>query len=346
MVDESAIGHGDSGQDVWGSPAWRQRAVTWLDAVLAAAGIERTGDVEQPHLRPWATALCAPTTRGRVWLKAPGPGTRFEVGLYAVLARVAPQHVLEPLAVDVERGWLVLPDGGATLGDSCAGDALARGLTEALPRYAELQRELMPHAGELLGCGVADMRPERMPERCVEALSVAEAIARRAGTPDDAALIQRVRAFEPTFAGWCRELATAPASPSLDHNDLHPWNIFVPGPGRSAKFYDWGDSVVAHPFSSLLVALGMLRQQLQLDESDPRVLRARDAYLEVFADLAPPAELVRVSALACRVAKIARALVWQRALTLLGANEAPVFERAPLRWVAAVLDASAVGLGG
>ena len=47
---------------------------------------------------------------------------------------------------------------------------------------------------------------------------------------------------------------------------------------------------------------------------DPRFLRARDAYLEVFADLAPRAELVETLELACHVAKIARALTWDRAL--------------------------------
>jgi hypothetical protein len=338
MTGESTNGHGDSGQDVWGAPAWRQRAVTWLDGVLAAAGIQRTGDVEQPHLRPWATALCAPTTRGRVWLKAPGPGTRFEVGLYAVLARVAPQRVLEPLAVDVERGWVVLPDGGPTLDESCTGDALASGLIDALPSYAELQRELMPHTRELLACGVADMRPERMPERFVEAVTIAEALARRAGTPDDMARLRRVRALEPSFAAWCRELSAAPASPSLDHNDLHPGNIFVGGPATGAKFFDWGDSVVSHPFASLLPVLHTLRERFQLAPSDARLLRARDAYLDAFSDLAPRAELIRISQLACRVAKIARALVWQRALILLRAEEAGHFERAPLHWVVGVLE--------
>jgi hypothetical protein len=49
--------------------------VTWLDERLAASGIRRTGEVSQPHLRPWATALRAPTDRGPVWLKASGPET-------------------------------------------------------------------------------------------------------------------------------------------------------------------------------------------------------------------------------------------------------------------------------
>ncbi|MGI8750411.1 MAG: aminoglycoside phosphotransferase family protein, partial [Thermoleophilaceae bacterium] len=102
----------------------RERAVTWLDAQLATAGLERTGPVEQPHVRPWATALRAPTTGGPVWLKAAGPGTAFEVGVYDLLHEVAPAHVLTPLATDIDRGWVVLEDGGTPLGERLSADAL------------------------------------------------------------------------------------------------------------------------------------------------------------------------------------------------------------------------------
>lgn len=79
------------------------------------AGIGRTDEVEQPHLRPWATVLKAPTTRGPVWLKAAGPGTAFEVGLYEILQRDAPNHVLTPIATDVTQGCIVLPDSALSL---------------------------------------------------------------------------------------------------------------------------------------------------------------------------------------------------------------------------------------
>ncbi len=71
----------DHGVTAWSSTSWRDSAVSWLDEQLAAAGIERTGEVEQPHLRPWATVLKAPTTDGPVWLKAAGPGTAFQAAL-------------------------------------------------------------------------------------------------------------------------------------------------------------------------------------------------------------------------------------------------------------------------
>ena len=91
------------------------------------------------------------------------------------------------------------------------------------------------------------------------------------------------------FGEWCARLEGAAVGASLDHNDLHYWNVFVDG---SVRFYDWGDSVVAHPFASMLLGLGMLRRQLEVGADDPAVVRPRDAYLEVFRDLASRAELV------------------------------------------------------
>jgi hypothetical protein len=86
---------------------------------------------------------------------------------------------------------------------------------------------------------------------------------------------------------------------------------WTPAPARTVgrvRFYDWGDSVVAHPFASMLLGLGMIRLQLKVAADDPAVTRPRDAYLEVFGDLASHGELVEELELACRVGKALRAL--------------------------------------
>lgn len=118
----TASGHG---MDVWSSSAWRQLAVSWLDSQLAAVGSRRTGDVEQLQLRPWATVLKAPTTGGTVWLRACGPATVFEVALYQLIYCADPEHVLRPIMTDLSRGWMLLPDGGPSLGDQLTGAGLA-----------------------------------------------------------------------------------------------------------------------------------------------------------------------------------------------------------------------------
>ena len=292
----------------------------WLDQRLSAAGLRRTGDITCPHDRPWGTVHTAPTTGGPVWLKAPGDGTVFEVALYDLLSRVTPDHVLRPIAVDLDRGWVLLPDGGTTLGD--AGTDLVDGLVTALPQYATLQRELAGHTPALLSYGVADMRPEVMPDRFDEAVA--------AVTPGP-----EVRALRGTYAEWCARLAESPVPASIDHNDLHPWNVFLDG--DHARFYDWGDAVVAHPFSSMLVTTAAVRGQLGVGQDDPAVRRVRDAYLETWSDLAPPRELVADLELACWAGKVARALTWDRALRAQGHDQAREFADAPRQHLTALL---------
>jgi Phosphotransferase enzyme family len=334
-----------AGIDVWSSASWRERAVRWLDEQLLATGVERTGGIEQPHLRPWATVLKAPTTRGPVWLKALGPGTAFEAGLYEILQSVDPDRVLTPIAIDTDRGWILLPDGGPSLGDRFTGAELVDALAAALPLYGQLQRDLAPHARSLLALGVADMRAEAMPGRLDEALEAVGGYVERRGDEDDRETYQRVVALRPIFASWCEGLSIGPMPPSLDHNDLHPWNILISeGDGAGgARFYDWGDSVVAHPFASMLLPLGWVRYRLGFGLDDAIFLRVRDAYLEVFGDLAPRAELVGALELACRVGKVARALTWARAVSALGDDEAGEFAGAPLHNLGSLPDDSYLG---
>jgi Phosphotransferase enzyme family len=332
--------HSDYGVAVWASPEWRERAVAWLDAQLAAAGIERTGDVEQPHLRPWATALRVPTTDGVVWMKAAGPGTAFEVALYEFLGQVAPAYVLRAIAIDVDRGWIVIEDGGTPLREQFQGDELVEAMTSVLAQYAQLQRDLAPHAEDLVALGVADMRAEALPARFEEALAVVGAYVEQRGEPDEAERYARLRRLGPTVAEWCDELVAAPGGASLDHNDLHAQNVFLTEPGGRARFYDWGDSVVAHPFTSMLVALDFMQHDvLEVGPQDARVLRLRDAYLEAFTDLAPHAELVKTLELARRLALIARTLIWDRAVkTLATEGVADEWASAPFETLSSLLD--------
>lgn len=299
--------------------------VAWLDDRLAAAGLRRTGDVTCPHDRPWGTVHTAQTTGGPVWLKAPGPGTVFEVALYDLLARVAPDAVLHPIAVDLDRGWVLLPDGGTTLGD--AGTDIVDGLVAIVPRYGQLQRDLAAHTGALLSAGVADMRAHVMPDRFDEAVA---AVTARTGDPLD-----DVRAMRPRYVEWCARLSASPVPASIDHNDLHPWNVFADG--ARARFYDWGDAVVAHPFASMLVTVAVVRRHLSVGPDDPAVRRIRDVYLEVWSDLMPHRELVAELELACWVGKVARALTWDRALHAQGHDQAREFVDAPRQHLTALL---------
>ncbi|MEA2190333.1 MAG: hypothetical protein QOI73_454, partial [Solirubrobacteraceae bacterium] len=161
----------------------------------------------------------------------------------------------------------------------------------------------------------------------------------------DGATVERVATLRADVVAWSRRLASAPGRATIDHNDLHARNVLLGDDGES-WICDWGDSVVAHPFSSMLVTLSVVRERMLgccgLD--DPRLLRVRDAYLEPFAGLAPHAELVRTLELACRLSKVTRALTWQWVLDALDPRDVrEEWRRAPLECLQSLAADSYLG---
>jgi hypothetical protein len=255
-----------------------------------------------------------------VWFKANPPGSAFEPALVRALADWVPDHVLQPLAVDTERAWSLLPDGGPLLDDDWEGP---------LRQYAALQRELGLRAGELAALGLPDHRPGSL-------VAHFDALADLTGAPQD---VRRVR---PRLADWCAELADSGIPDTLDHSDLHEAQVFqgesANGGTRRYVFFDWGDASLAHPFTSLLVTARVARERHGADS--PAVLaRLRDAYLEPWTGGRHELpELRRVASLACRVGPVARALTWNRLFPGSAARPQTAHHENIARWLAELLN--------
>lgn len=188
--------------------------------------------------------------------------------------------MLTPIAADLARSWILLPDGGPPLADRVSASNLVDALAAILPQYAQLQRDLAPAADRLLALGVSNMRAAIMPRRFDEALA-AVGDHRPARQRGDEEARERVAAMGRDV----RLVVSAAGEPaghaSVDHNDLHPWNMLVTRLDRphDVRFYDWGDAVVPHPFASMLVPLAWLQNRLGASPGAPEVVRLRDADL-------------------------------------------------------------------
>lgn len=190
--------------------------------------------------------------------------------------------------------------------DWLAAPALAEALVTVLPRYGQMQRAITPHVPALLTLGLPDMRPRVMSQRFHRALVRASSYVERHGGASDRADYRRLEALRPAVTAWSEQLAALPGPPTLAHPSLHPGNILMPGADATprAKVLDWEGSVVAHPFTSLLIPLRYVQFQQQVRQDDRTLQRLRDAYLEVFSDLAPHADLVTAVELACQMGNV------------------------------------------
>ena len=94
---------------------------------------------------------------------------------------------------------------------------------------------------------------------------------------------------------------------TIQHDDLHDGQVFVRD--GNYLFFDWGDSVVSHPFFSMSVTLeGMLSWGLDDVEGSVDIAPYRDSYLEPFAAYAGRPELEDAFATALRLGWLCRAL--------------------------------------
>ncbi|MFE2418743.1 aminoglycoside phosphotransferase family protein [Streptomyces hokutonensis] len=293
----------------WDQETWRNAALGWARRELAARGLRETGRLGV-RLRPWSVLVRIPVAgsgataaRTAVWLKANPPAGAFEALLTAALARWVPEYVLEPLAVDADRGWSLLPHGGELFRqflDRTPTDP--RAWEEPLRQYATMQRALVPHTKDLEQLGVPSARTTALPE-------VFDGVVQFiAATTEPAADPAQLHALRPLLLELSAELAELGIPDSLDHSDLHDGQLFHPAAGRYT-FFDWGDAAVSHPFCSFLVPAGRVRERYG-PEAVPRL---RDAYLEPWTENGhTTTELRRALTLATRLGVIGRAAAWNR----------------------------------
>jgi hypothetical protein len=244
-----------------------------------------------------------PTSGGDVWFKANIPLLAYEAAVVGLLAARRPDFVPGLLATDVNRGWMLMADGGARLREIVERERDLGRWLEVLPRYARLQIDMAEDRDRLLGLGLPDRRLETLASRYEELIGRVDTV-----TDDES---RRLRALVPTIAEFCERLASAGVPETIQHDDLHDGQVFV-SDGRYL-FFDWGDACLSHPFFSMSVTLeGQLAWGLDDVEGSEDIAPYRDAYLEPFRGFASWAELQAAHEIALRLGWICRALNVQR----------------------------------
>jgi hypothetical protein len=289
----------------WTRTEWLAEARAWI-----AERVEITGELEQPHVRWWSTAIRVPTADGDLWFKASAPVGRFEPALTVALAALRPDLIVEVVAADSDRGWMLTRDAGTRLRELIDSEADLVHWEAVLPRYAELQLAAAPLADRLVALGVPDERLAGLAERFERLVADRDAmlIGEEEGLTEDE--YAQLLATGPEVARLSEALAAYGIPETVQHDDLHDGNVLVRDGGY--VLFDWGDTSISHPFQTLVVTLRTIAWQRGLEPGSPALLRLRDAYLEPFSRFGGKTELEAAADLAFRLGTIGRAHAWYR----------------------------------
>lgn len=255
--------------------------------------------------RPWSGVWRVDAENGTFYAKQNCPGQQQEARVVTVLDRLAPDLIVRPVAVDVDRDLLLTADAGRTWREALA-DGAAVGWETLLRDAMQLARASV--------LGIDEMRLTT-----IDPAAVREYIATAQESWDIPEDLRAGIAAAVDIAGAAGDQLAALGLPlALNHNDLHDANAFVGEHG--ARFFDFGDAVASSPLTALRIPMGVYARSLHTSENDPRVLALADSALEVWSDLVPMAELRAALPAAHRLAAVARAESWHRVLTAVPAE--------------------------
>ncbi len=280
----------------------------WLKEQLHRLQLTLTGEVEKVRERPWATVYRVPTEKGDFYFKAQTSLLTNESRLLPYLVRHFPQWLPTLAGVDTEQGYLLLRSAGVSLRSLFQADKSLHYWEEILPRYATIQKQLIPHTSEILSLGVMNRNTDTLTEQFTELLGNRKAmfIGTSEGLTEEE--YQEAIALLPTLKRQCQTLIGYGIPDTLNHDDFHDGNIHVQE--GEYRFIDWGDSCISHPFFTVEITLRVVAYGLDCEESDARILALRDVYLQQWAEYAPLEVLRDAYGIARKVLGMNRALTW------------------------------------
>ncbi len=240
--------------------------------------------------------------------KAVAPVLRHEIPLTTALWHWRSDTLLPVLAVDVERGWMLLPDGGRRLREIMRRDHDTRHWEHTLAIYAQTQIALAAYVADILACGTPDHRLPLLPQHYDQLLAAVPALEVESAARLSAEELHQLQHLSQRVRDLCIKLSTYPIPATLNHGDLHDGNIFI----RDGQpiFFDWGDASVTHPFVSLRTTFASVERTLGVPEGAAAELPLRDAYLAPWRCFASAADVRAAFQIAQRIAPLLSAFSW------------------------------------
>jgi hypothetical protein len=261
--------------------------------------------------RPWSTVWQVEAAGQKYYLKAAAPGFDAEPALLAHLAKWLPKVVVEPVAIQSRRGWLLTRDAGQPLRDIAAvnsQDVLTR-LENILAAYADMQIAATKAGAPKLRELLEDRSLASLPQAFESVIQEPGLLAAGGATAEE---IDRRGEWVALCRDLCAKLARSNVPMTLEHGDFHAGNILAAG--HVVRIADWGDSCWSHPFFSLVVCLSNARELLVLGPASFQLQHLKEVYLKCWRTAGIGSNLEETYALAQQLRPAHGVLQWSRGL--------------------------------
>jgi hypothetical protein len=292
--------------------------VAWGKQQLHTIGHTESLAVALVKRRAWSTVWKLEGQGGRYYLKEAAPGFDVEAPLLTTLCAWRPASIVEVIATDPTRGWLLTRDAGRMLHDLMF-DTPENGrahMRSILVAYAQLQVDCQRPDAPPLKHILEDRIPLVMASSFA-AIVADDALLRVGGaTADD---LEQGNRWRQRADQLCHNLATLDLPTTLEHGDLHISNIMI-ADGGTPRIADWGDACWATPLHGLVMCLDDVAGRHRIAHDDTWFQNMIDDHINVWRRAGSTCDFHRALEIVRALAPVSGVLQWSRGIDRMPAN--------------------------
>jgi len=253
--------------------------ILWAEEYLLSHGYTIKNSPEDIQITPWSSVKRFFTSDGYVYLKQTPPALSLEPIISQILREKYDANVPQIIATNIELNCFLMKDAGITLREYFKNNFQPVLLCQAIKQYTAIQCATSKDIDKFLNLGVPDWRLGSLPALYTKLLSNEKILIEDGITTDEINLLHKLHH---TFSSLCELLSKYKIPETLDHCDFHDNNILIEVVSKNMIISDLGETVITHPFFSLITCLRNATFRYSIKETDKTYLELKEACFEIW----------------------------------------------------------------
>lgn len=292
-----------------------EAAIQWATDILRKRNAVFIVDPEIILRTPYSRVTKFTTDQGNFYLKETPPDLFVEAKIIQVLK--SKMNALVPSVLDTNKNLhcFMMFDAGIPLRDYLKTNFQPNLLIEVIQQYTRIQSKAETAIDELLNLGVPDWRLKELPKLYSQIIDKQEVLKKDGILESE---FKHLQDLYPVFVTLCDHLSKFKIPGSLDHCDFHDNNILINPNNNQLTLIDLGETVITHPFFSLISFISKAAYQYTLNDEHPVFTALVDACLHNYLEFSSKEDLKKAMLVAKKLWPIYSALGYYRLIASSG----------------------------
>jgi hypothetical protein len=284
----------------------------WAKEYLSTNGFTVTEPPEHVRTTPWSSVTRFITSNGYVYLKQTPPSLSLESVITQILYNKFHANVPVVIAANRDLHCFLMKDTGNPLRELFKSGFQVDLLCQGIEKYSYIQHAAAGNISLFIDLGVPDWRLKKLPVLYEEFINKKNLLIADGITNDELDTLHRLSS---TFSIICEKLSSYKIPETLDHCDFHDNNILIEDGTNNITIIDLGETVITHPFFSIITCLRNAMFRYSFKEADKTYIALQDTCFKSWLEFESKNHLSEAMILAKRLWPIYAALGEYRLMT-------------------------------